>query len=261
MSKKYTEQELIDELHRFVRENDKIPKAIEMSNKNGYISYQTYANHFGSFNNGVEKAGYEPYQTNEKRTGLETCCVCGNYKKENQRWITKGLAKGNVMCVNCYAKSYRDYMNNNLDKNSEVGFAFISQRVVANVLGLELKYDCNCKYGFKAPIDLYHKDKYKYINVKASHLHSDNSWKFKLTQREIPDTYIMLGFSQDKKDILRVWITDPLDDLTYERKYIGITNNINSGIKRAKPWEVDSKPYNNAYHSMNLNNCSVLRSD
>ena len=157
-------------------------------------------------------------------------------------------------------------MTGNLDKNSEVGFAFISQRVVANVLKLTLKNDCNCSIGFNAPYDLYDKDKYFYINVKVSKLHDNYYWKFGLKQKVVPDTYIMLGFDENRKNILHIWITDPLDDLTYDeikerpKGDIGITNTY-YGLEKAEPWEVDTKPYNDVLHSMSLDNCSVLKSD
>ena len=122
-------------------------------------------------------------------------------------------------------------------------------------------YYCNCSIGFNAPYDLYNKDRYGTINVKGSKLHINyNRWHFCLLNKEIPDTYIMLGFDENIKNILHVWVTNPLDDLIYNKKTIGIKHDVYSGLKRAKPWEVDPKPYNNALHSMSLDNCSVLRS-
>lgn len=268
MSKEYTKKFLISELHRFVRENSRVPVSLDMQYKFGYPSYHDYERCFDKWNNALEAAKLKINQTKEKRTGEETCCVCGNHKKQDQQWITKNLPKGQVMCVNCYYDI--DYVKGNLNPNSTTGKAFISQRIVANVLNLQLKYDCNCSDNFNHSFDLYDKGKYNYINVKDSALHDkveyNSRWFFTLTQKTMPDTYIMLGFDEDRKNILHVWITDPLDDLTYNeikerpKGGIGITNTYYS-LERARPWEVDAKPYNDMLHSMSLDNCSVLRSD
>ena len=258
MSIKYTEEFLISELHRFVSENGRIPKSIDMKGKFGYPSYASYISHFGSWNNALMLVFSKINQTHFKLTNIEICAKCGCLK-QNQ-WYYKDNQR---LCARCY--NNRDYMNKNLNPNSTVGFAFISQRVVAKALKLGLDYDCNCSEGFGAPYDLYDK-KLGYINVKAATLGSNNIWYFHLKNKKVPDTYIMLGFSSDKSDILHVWITKPTDKLMFNKKSIrnigiGITNDINNGLKRAAPWEVDCKPYNDAYHNMSLENCSILRSN
>lgn len=259
MIEKYTKEFLISELQRFYYENGRVPTKLDMQPKFGYPSSGAYVSHFGTFNNGVEAAGFEPYQTNEKRTGNETCCKCGCYKKENQRWITKGLPKGEVMCYGCYKNSRTDYMMGNLDKKSNVGSAFISQRVVAKYLGLKLKDDLNCTEGFKHPFDLYDEKKYYYINVKSSQLHNslrgNPYWRFNLSQKEMPDTYIMLGFDKDRKNILKAWKSDPLDDLIFDEKtgrsknILGITNTFRV-LRQYQPWEMDTIPLNKILHEM-----------
>lgn len=273
----YTDEFLISELHRFVRENSRVPKMYDLVVKKGYPSYQAYRDHFGSFNSGLETANLEINQTNKKRNGTETCCICKNYLKLGEDWLTKGLLKGEVICMNCYQKSKRDYMNGNLDKNSAVGVAFISQRVVANVLGLELKYDCNCVEGFKHSFDLYDRSRYNYINVKDSKLHytieRSPAWHFGLTQKIIPDTYIMLGYDKNRKNVLRVWITDAIDDFVFnEKKGKTLTSktitNVYESLDKAKPWEVDPKPYDDMLHQMsekrkatNGTNCVLSNDD
>ena len=264
----YTKEFLISELQRFELENNRNPKVINMQIKFGYPSGRVYQNQFDSWNNALIEAGLEvnQYQHIGTLKGDETCDNCRKLKPESQNWNYKNDTR---LCYSCYMN--RDYKNGKLDADSPTGFAFLSQRVVAETLGLDLKYDCNCSIGFNAPDDLYDANKYKYINVKTAILNKVNSWKFGLIQKYNPDTYIMLGFSVDKSDILHVWITEPEDDLTFDEKNfkykqsISITNGIfsgrRSGLKRAEPWEVDVEPYNNVYHSMSLENCSVLRSD
>ena len=262
----YTKEFLISELQRFKKENRRNPKAINMQIKFGYPSYVTYQKRFGSWNSALLAAGLEVNQYQDHwQDGTETCDNCGKVKSENQGWYYKNKKR---ICYSCYMN--RDYKNGKLDVDSPTGFAFMSQRVVAETLGLELKYDCNCSIGFNAPDDLYD-EKLGYINVKTAVLLKVNAWHFGLIQKYTPDTYIMLGFSNDKSDILHVWITEPEDDLTFDekkieyKKGIKITNDIfsdkRSGLKRAESWEVDVKPYNYVYHNMSLENCSVLRND
>ena len=260
----YTKEFLISELHRFKLENDINPKVTDMQIKFGYPATGAYTSQFDSWNNALLAAGLEINQKHHIGTlnGTEICDNCGKLNKVNQNWSYKDNQR---LCVACYQKTSKDYKNGNLDSESTVGFGFIGQRVVAKTLGLDLEYDCNCSEGFNHPYDLYDK-KLGYINVKARILKNNNSWVFKLIQKEMPDTYILLGFSKDKSNIEHVWVTEPEDDLTFDEKKfkykqdISITNS-EKGLKRAEPWEVDVEPYNDAYHNMSLENCKVLRSD
>ena len=185
-----------------------------------------------------------------KRTGNETCYFCNSNKGQKQGWITKGLSKGEVMCLSCYQKLQTNYMNKNLDKNTSVAKGFIGQRIVAKVLGLELKNDCNCSVGFNYPYDLYDEGRYDKINVKSCKLGDYNSWIFGLSQKVIPDTYILVGFDENRKNILRVWIASSNDKLVIDNFSVFISNNVNNDLSRAKPWEVDVKPYNDMLHKM-----------
>lgn len=253
--KLYTKEFLISELQRFELENGKTPKQLDMQSKFGYPSFMSYINYFGSWNEALVKAGLNINKIHAQLDGTETCDSCSRLKPKNQSWHYRNEQR---LCRRCYDN--RDYMNEKLDPNSNIGFGFIGQRVVAKVLNLELKYDCNCSEGFGSEYDLYDKNNYGSINVKAGTLNEHNYWQFNLKCKQIPDTYIILGFSLYKSDILRVWITDSLDDLTYEKQKISIVNTYR-GLLKVEPWEVDCELYNDAYHSMSLDNCRVLKSD
>lgn len=241
----FTKQFLIDELHRFKKENSRIPKMLEMMPENGYPSYVEYHKCFGTWNNTKKIARL----CKEKRTGNETCSCCGCTKEETLQWNTKGLSKDEVMCSSCYYKFKSNYINGNLDKNSSTGKAFISQRVVAKFLGLELKNDCNCSVNFSHPFDLYDKGRHNRINVKASHLHKDNRWLFNYSQKEIPDTYILIGFDEKGKHILKGWIIDSNDSLLSEKKGVSITNTY-SALTRFNKCEIDDKLLDSILHQM-----------
>ncbi len=252
----YTKEFLVSELHRFVNENKRIPTIRYINIVEGYPSASTYQDHFGSWNKALEAARLKINNTHEKRTKNKKCCICGCNSKQKLQWHTKGLPKDKVMCNNCYHDV--DYKNSNLDKNSATGKGFISQRIVANVLNLSLENDCNCSIGFNAPYDLYDKEKYGKIDVKSSKLNKNSFWVFTFNIKKTPDTYILVGFDEDRKNILRVWICKPTDDLVYDKNSV-LIKNIYKLLLQIKRFEVDCKPYDNALHSMSLDNCSVLR--
>lgn len=257
MPKTHTDEFLISELHRFVNEFGFVPTAISIGVMKDYPSAQAYKSHFGTWNNGLKFAKLE--LNCSVLDGTEVCSYCGKRADEIpnfKHWLYRDGIRYCMRHGNSGKGGKPDYVTKNLDSKSNVGKGFVSQRVVAKTLDLELKNDCNCSIGFNAPYDLYNEDGYNYINVKDSHLQKDNAWHFHLKHKKIPDTYIMIGFDEERKNILHVWITDAVDDLTYDEKNerlkrsISITNNIDSGLKRAKPWEVDAKPYDDMLHKM-----------
>lgn len=262
MTKIYAKEFLISELHRFVKENDRIPKQVDMQTKSGYPSYAVYQYHFKTWNKVLEIVGFKLNQKHQtgKLDGTETCCYCGKKTNEIPNFINWVYDENGIRFCHKHGQHEKPYYTKGkLDKSSTTGKAFISQRVVAKALNLDIKNDCNCSIGFNHPYDLYDKDKYKYINVKSSKLnynvYQSSSWNFSLTQNEIPDTYILVGLDYNEKNILHVWITDPLDDLVYDeknekpKKHKKIMN-IYESLKKAKPWEVDPKPYNDMLHKM-----------
>lgn len=254
MSKKlYTKEFLISELQRFYNENGRVPRLRDMMATNGYPSAHTYKIYFGSWNNALIAAGFEINKTYETRVGDETCIICGCTREQTSAWYTKGLQLGEVMCNSCYLDP--NYKRRSLDKNSNTGKGSISEQVVKNVLNLEEKYDCNPIYGYNHPFDLYDPGRYDYINVKSAILGKTNRWHFNLNQKEIPNTYIMLGYNKNRKNIIHIWVTRGGYDLAFDedkmedRNFLDIPNTY-GGLKKVKYCEVDVKPYNDMLHLM-----------
>lgn len=280
MTRKYTKDELISELQRFHRENGRVPKIKDIQTKFGYPDFNNYRNHFGSWNNALKAAGLKINKIQSSLDRTETCLYCGKRADEIPGFVHWVYPNGKRFCHQHGQNS--DYVTKNLDPKSTNGKAFVSQRIVANVLSLELKDDCNCSISHTYPYDLYNKNRYNYINVKDSKLHHRQNqstyWEFNLNQKMIPDTYVMLGYDKDRKNILRVWITDAIDDLVFNDK-IGkllkwktISNSYES-LKEAEPWEVDPKPYDDMLRLMSrkrketngkecvLDSCNLNRSN
>lgn len=256
MTKKYTNEKLIFELKRFYDENNRIPKMEDTTRNSGYPSYKTYQNRFGSFKTALKIAGLYKEKM-KKQIENETCCRCGCNKKQTLGWVEKGLLEHQVMCLKCYqkSKSYNipDYKKGKLDKNSDVGKGFVGQRVVAKYLGLELKDDCNCSVNFGHPYDLYDKDKYGKIDVKTSKLNTvingNPFWYFILLKKIISDTYIMLAFDENRKNILKGWCIDSKNDLVNKKSSIGITN-IQYSLRKWKNYEINNCKLNEILHKM-----------
>lgn len=255
----YDKEFLISELHRFYDENDRVPMSSDMLAKNGYPAAGAYQSHFGTWNNALEAAGFEINKKRRELDGTETCSYCGKRADEIPGFRSWVYPNGIRHCEQHGANGIPDYIKGNLDKNSSRGKATISEQVVKNVLNIEDKHDCNFAYDFNYKIDLYHKDRYKYINVKDSKLHDregqNHFWYFDLTQKELPDTYVMLGYDEYRKNILHVWITDAVDDLVFNEKTEKLLKaktimNSYKGLKNAKPWEVDPKPYDDMLRLM-----------
>jgi hypothetical protein len=66
MNQKYDDEILIQELLRFIREHNRVPKYSDMSNKHGYPSHRAYTEHFGSWNNALIIAGIKPFNYNKE---------------------------------------------------------------------------------------------------------------------------------------------------------------------------------------------------
>ena len=252
---------LINEIKRFYNENGRIPGNRDMCVYNGYPSYITFINEFGSWNNAVEAAGFKPY--NKRLTGDEICSVCGI--KGKIHWVNSDNGK---ICMSCWHKQNRDYMNGRLDIDSPTGFAFLSQRIVARKLRLEIKHDCNCTYGLNYPgFDLLQLDNEKYgrIQVKTAILGSKDVslyWRFSLGDNSECDTYIMLGFTRNKDSIEKVWVISSDRSIVKHRQSLSVYLNptrIGSVAKEIVKYEVDVKPYNDTYHNMKkLKDCDYL---
>lgn len=65
-SNKYKEEFLLNELKRFVNEFNKIPIPTDFDKLQGYPSRKTFTNNFGTFNNALKLAGFEPTKLSMK---------------------------------------------------------------------------------------------------------------------------------------------------------------------------------------------------
>ena len=250
---------IVNEIQRFYDENNRVPELIDMKIYNGYPSAYEVVNEFGSWNNAVEASGFKPRF--KRHTGDEVCCICG--ATETRQWYNSDNGK---ICTSCYKLQRADYTKGLLDIDSAAGFGFLGQRIVANKLGLELKYDCNCSVKWNHPnFDLFDSKRYGRIDVKATTLTYNSSslrWYFNLGDGFECDNYIMLGFSKSRKDIIKVWIIPSNNNILEHKKSLSVYLNPKRIGKTARvviEHEGYVKTYNDTFHSMSLKGCPILK--
>lgn len=253
---KYTKDFLISELHRFVEENGRVPSLHCMSPKFGYPSGSSYQNFFGSWNESLQKAGLEVNQNNHcfRLDGNETCCYCGCDITQTSRWYCD--SEGNRYCSKHGSGGIRDYVKGELDINSPTGLNRSCVILVKKVLGIDKMFDFNVTIGCKVSVDLFN-EKYGKIDVKASLLALErNQWRFKTSAKKQADTYICVGFSSDRKEVLHVWIMANKGKIK-NLQNLSVTNSSKS-LSYNSIWEVDVEPYNKVWQSMKLDSCKIM---
>ena len=252
--KKYTDEELISELCRFVEEEGFIPNTYILTTKRGYIPYQSYIARYGSLDNALEIAGLplNQYHSDSNLDGTEVCCYCGKRADEIngfRSWLYDNGFR--------YCEEHRrgpDYIKGTLDVNSATAQGRIGEILVVKVLNINKEHDCNrisCHYKF----DLIH-EKYGKIDVKTSKLSIKNMWLFNFKAKKEANTYICIGLSSNRKTVEHVWIV-PNEREIKDLKILNIANKHVSLLNNSK-WEVDNEPYNIAYHSMSLDSCKMM---
>lgn len=251
----HSKEYLIKILQIFHEEHGRSPKYDEMKVSNGYPSKAKFTKKFGSWNNALKEAGLEINHLMHKLDGTETCFHCGCKKKDH--WCYEDEVR---YCRSCYDKY--DYKYGNLDPNTNVATGFIGEKIVLKTLDSEIH--CNCKKSFNHSVDIYDKHVYGKIDVKSAVLREEEErkngiWGFKLNQVEIPDYYFVLAFTPYYQDIKHVWVIPSEAEILQGKQKIGITNS-KIGLSRFKQYEVSPLTFNETYHSMDIENCPVIRS-
>lgn len=254
----YPNDFLIKVLQDFYKEHGRSPKLQEFKTCNGFPSYDSYQRRFGNWNNALKIAGLSINQYRDLNlVGNEICSNCGGDKGIYTWYFNKD---GNRICHGCYMK--HDYKYGNLDKNSTMGTAFITRKIVFKKFNLDFKYDNNI-LNFSIPYDIYDKNKYGKIKIISSSLRNNKDssfWSFKIKKPKLVDFYILVGYTINKKNIKHVWIISSKSQILKNSKTINITDS-RRGLSRVKEFEVNANSYNKIYHSMSIDECPILRKD
>ena len=188
------------------------------------------------------------------------CILCGvNHTGGN--WCRYG---NGYICRNCKNKLRSKARHGTLSKHSETGKGLITEQVVAKYLGIEnlnIKLD---KFA-RNPIDMFD-NKLGRIDVKSCRLIEFKSkfslnygWHFNdIIDYKYVDTYILVGFDENRKNIIKVWI---ISSKSFDVKTgIGIRmNTLRNGFKsKYKKYEIDAKPFNDILHELSKLDCPYL---
>ena len=196
----------------------------------------------------------------------ETCYRCGESfdetpghpkreKDKDGKWL------GIWDCGNCCRKYKTDCRNNNLDPNSEVGFAYIIATLVKKKLGIEK--DCFDSTGnFNYPkYDMIEHEDWGLIDVKGSSLLTLNDYlyhEFGIRKNKKADFFFCIGYDKYRKHVIIVYII-PNEEYISELDNIVIPYNRNSKYNKFKESEEEVKKWDDLFHTLKLDNCSILR--
>ncbi len=196
------------------------------------------------------------------------CNVCGSDKttlstRGIPRWTyyrddNGEIIKDKFICYRCQQRIYRKMPNSyneanklvkncrtgNIDINSSVGKGLIGEAVVVSITdSSNMNIDMN---NFRWPYDLEHIH-HKRINVKGYVPYHD-MWIYDTDGKENFDTYFLLGYDENRKNIESMHII-PNKDWVYNLVKITIVRN-SSRVSKYDQFKINPKPYNDAYHSL-----------
>lgn len=214
---------------------------------------------------------YEKTETPNKKEEFfkgRICYICGNNKTKlrprgtpywtHYRNDNGELIEDKFVCYRCQHKIYRelpdsyneanklvkDWRTGNLDIDSSAGKGFISETIVVSITGSSnMNINMN---DFRWPYDLEH-NYYKRINVKG-YVPYYGMWIYQTNGKENFDTYFLLGYDENRKNIETVHIV-PNKDWVFNLSKITIVRN-SSKISKYDLFRIDAKPYSDAYHSL-----------
>ena len=175
------------------------------------------------------------------------CSIC--YDKERRK-----LPDSNDNLI----KAMRQFRNNELSKDCSSGKAFIGEQIWRKARGVE---NCNIKmdnfaYKYDHPPD----PEYGITNTKIASLShyqgTIEAWRFAPNGKY--DRAVLFCMSKNWKDVERTYIIPESE--TKNMQQIMITKNPGN-VPWYEKYRVDTKPYNDAYRSMNIEDCSVLKDD
>ena len=205
---------------------------------------------------------------NKKNFSVRICCVCkspetGKNFNGNPHWYNctcNNIDCTGYLCSVCKARHYNDlpdsYININklisnsrtcqLAVNSETGKGLIGEAVIAKVRKLEI---ISIKLNnFKSKFDLTRDVEHGMIQSKLRQLYYGD-WITYIGTEHIFDTLFYICISKDMKDIERIYII-PQTELYGIQTVKIIRNPSSSKILKWDKYNVDPKPYNDAYHSL-----------
>lgn len=182
---------------------------------------------------------------------------CDFYKREYNKEYCERLYHLNKSSrsrfINEKIKLGRDCRNKNLDPDSKTGFGYTNEILVAKFLGIKTCFDITGNFNYPK-YDLLEHDDWGLINAKGSKLYENGHHQFTTNKNIKPDFFFCIGYDEYRRHVLKVYIV-PNDDHISKLHALPILMN---GSKY-RWFEEDSKPWDDIFHTLKLENCPVLR--
>lgn len=247
-----TDNDLLEFLKLFYRENGEVPTRNDFIKNSGYPSFGTYVKRFGSWSKALELASL-----NNIYNETNTCDRCGKYillgpGNPRREYNTDGSLTGKWLCGECgtndLQKKLADSRTGNLNPYSSKAKGDILEEVTCKVHGVKnLNIEDN---NFTSSLDHSRDPKYGILQTKGA-IYDPNrkSWHNRVNNEHGKDfdNIIFYCISRNMKNIDRIYII-PWEEI-YIRKNIEIIEEPSKG-GWYEEYRIDEKPYNDAYHKI-----------
>lgn len=256
ITKKYTDEELLEFLNIFYEKNGRIPIQIEFDNNPKYPHYNTYIKRFGTWNNALKLSGKEPNH-HTKCTNKELLGFLIDFYKENNKVPTSKDFKYNNKYpeTNIYARRFGSWSNAlklvEMDTDTLVRKGIInnSHQVarLSELLVLEhfdnepidlSGINCNSFFDGICPNG-------KIYDVKSSIPIKDSYYQFDCTNKEKDqiEYYFLIGFNINRTNLNYAWLV-PGEIVEQNAFAIGFNNTRRRrryNIENMKEYEITGK--------------------
>lgn len=200
---------------------------------------------------------------------VKICCNCNScdtyvdtrgYENWHKHKCEKMVCT-EYLCVSCFNKLEADCRNNNLDPNSEQGIGYITATLVKKFLGIEDCFDMTGNFCYPEYDMIEHED-WGLIDAKGSSLlekiDGHLRHQFHIRKNKKTDFFFCIGFDKNRKHVIAVFII-PNDKDISKLDAIDIPYNRRSKYNKHKESEEEVNKWDDLFHTMKLDNCSVLR--
>lgn len=159
-----------------------------------------------------------------------------------------------------WIKSQRKFRNKELPKDCSSGKAFIGEQIWCKTRGVD---NCNIKMdNFAYKYDHSPDQEYGITNTKIASLNHHQgtveAWGGFHTNGKY-DNAVLICMDKNWENVERVYIIPEYE--MKKRSNVTISKNPYRGIPWYEKYRVDEKPYNDAYHNMNIEDCPILKND
>ena len=193
---------------------------------------------------------YKEYDKNRDWTGKWDCNSC--YQKYNPNSYHNKL------------KLEADCRNNNLDPYSRPGKGYITATLVKKFLGIEDCFDITGNFNYRGYDMIEHED-WGLIDAKGSSLLSNGQCNyvyhsFNINKNKKADFFFCIGYGMSRKHVLVVLII-PNETNIGKLQTLMVPYDRESKYSEYNENEKEVKKWDDLFHTMKLNSCSVLRNN